>query len=110
MFTESFTSMLFKSVLISTWLFMESEFKGYCNAMQCALSMDLSYSDLKGSAIDRFRNYTLKVLKLDLRLNDENWQDLKAINEIRNIQKMIAVTVLKILYFSKSNNKRGNTF
>jgi len=83
-FTESFTSILFKSVLISTWIFMEGEFKGYCNAMQQAIGIDLSYSDLGGSAIDRFRNYTLKVLKLDLRLKDENWQDLKAINEIRN--------------------------
>lgn len=84
MFTESFSSILFKSVLISTWVFMESEFKGYCNAMQRAMGVDLSYSDLKGSAIDRFKNYTLKVLKLDLRLNNENWEDLKAINEIRN--------------------------
>lgn len=84
MFSESFSSILFKSVLISTWVFMESEFKGYCNAMQRAMGVDLSYSDLKGSAIDRFRNYTLKVLKLDLRLKDENWEDLKAINEIRN--------------------------
>lgn len=84
MFTESFTSILFKSVLISTWVFIEGEFKGYCNAMRDALDIDLSYSDLKGSAIDRFRNYSLKVLKLGLRLKDENWEDLKAINEIRN--------------------------
>ncbi len=84
MFTESFTSILFKSVLISTWVFMEGEFKGYCNAMQRAMGIDLSYSDLKGSSINRFRNYSLKVLKLDLRLRDENWDDLKAINEIRN--------------------------
>ena len=33
MFSESFSSILFESVLISTWVFMESEFKGYCNAM-----------------------------------------------------------------------------
>ena len=84
MFTESFTSILFESVLISTWLFMEAEFKGYCNAMKNAMGIDLGYSELKGSAIDRFRNYTLKVLKLDLRLENENWEDLKAINQIRN--------------------------
>jgi hypothetical protein len=84
MFAESFTSILFESVLISAWVFMEAEFNGYCNAMQQAMGIDLSYSDLKGSAIERFRNYTLKVLKLDLALKDTVWEDLKAITEIRN--------------------------
>jgi hypothetical protein len=84
MFTESFASILFKSVLISTWVFMEDEFKGYCNSVQHAMGIALNYSDLKGSAIDRFKNYTSKVLKLDFGLKDKNWQDLKAINEIRN--------------------------
>ncbi len=84
MFTESFTSILYDSVLISAWVFMEAVFNGYCNAMQRAMGIDLPYSDLKGSAIERFRNYTLKVLKLDLRLKDDNWEDLKVINEIRN--------------------------
>jgi hypothetical protein len=84
MFAESFSSILFDSVLISTWVFMEAELKGYCNAMREAMGINLTYSDLKGSAIERFRIYTAKVLKLDLRLGDNNWEDLKAINEIRN--------------------------
>ncbi len=84
MFADSFSSILFRSVLISTWGFMESEFKGYCNAMQHAMSVELSYSDLQGSSIKRFRNYTLKIMKLDLGLKNDNWEDLKAINEIRN--------------------------
>lgn len=84
MFTDSFTSILFDSVLISTWVFMEAEFKGYCNAMRTAMKMDLSCSDLKGSAIDRFKKYTSKVLKLDFKLTNDNWEDLKAITEIRN--------------------------
>jgi len=108
MFSEAFSSILFKSVLISTWVFMESEFKGYCNAMQRAMDVDLRYSDLTGSAIDRFRKYTLKVLKLDLRLEDENWENLKAINEIRN--SLIHGVVEKkplIDKFSKCNKLPG---
>jgi hypothetical protein len=84
MFSESFSSILFDSVLISVWVFMEAEFKGYCGAMQRTMAVTLNYSDLRGSTIERFKNYTSKVLKLDLRLRDENWEDLKAINEIRN--------------------------
>jgi hypothetical protein len=84
MFSESFTSILFESALISAWVFMEEEFKGYCNAMQKAMAIDLSYSDLKGSAIERFRVYTSKVLNLNFKFKDENWEDLKAITEIRN--------------------------
>jgi hypothetical protein len=84
MFSESFSSILFDSVLISVWVFMEAEFKGYCGAMQHAMGVSLNYSDLRGSTIERFKNYTSKVLKLDLMLRDENWEDLKAINEIRN--------------------------
>lgn len=84
MFAESFTSILFESVLVSAWGIMEAEFKGYCNAMKKEMGIDIAYSDLKGSAIERFRNYTLKVLKLDFGLKDEHWENLKAINEIRN--------------------------
>ena len=84
MFTESFSSILLNSVLISTWVFMEAEFRGYCNAMQKAMGIDLAYSNLKGTAIERFKVYTVKVLKLDFRLKDVNWEDLKAISEIRN--------------------------
>jgi len=108
MFSEAFSSILFKSVLISTWVFMESEFKGYCNAMQHAMDIDLRYSDLTGSAIDRFRNYTLKVLKIDLRLENKNWEDLKAISEIRN--SLIHGVVEKkplIDKFSKRNSLPG---
>lgn len=108
MFTESFSSILFNSVLISTWVFMESEFKGYANAMQHAKLVDLSYSDLKGSAIDRFRNYTVKVLKLDLRLMDENWENLKAISEIRNSLAHGAVQNKQLIEkFIKRNNLPG---
>jgi uncharacterized protein YutE (UPF0331/DUF86 family) len=52
--------------------------------MQKAMDIDLSYSDLKGTAIEKFNNYTSKILKLDLTLSNENWEDLKAISEIRN--------------------------
>jgi hypothetical protein len=83
MFSESFSSILFESVLISAWVFMESEFKGYANAMQRAMGIDLSYSDLRGSPVDRFKKYTAMVLKLDLGLSEENWEDLKAIYELR---------------------------
>lgn len=108
MFAESFSSILFNSVLISTWVFMESEFKGYANAMQRARDIELSYSDLKGSSIDRFRNYTRKVLKLDLRLRNENWEDLKAINEIRNSLVHGAVQNKQLIdKFIKRNKLQG---
>jgi|GEM_PF-2654949 len=109
-FTESFSSILFDSVLISTWVFMEVEFKGYCNAMQKAMDIDLKYSDLKGSAIERFKIYTAKVLKIDFRLNDENWEDLRAINEIRNslIHTEGIVQNKKLVNnFIKHNNLQG---
>ena len=84
MFTESFTSLLLESTLISVWVFMEAELKGYCNAMQRATGIKLSYSDLKGSAVDKFRVYTSKVTNLDFGMEDVDWEDLKAINEMRN--------------------------
>jgi hypothetical protein len=84
MFTESFSSILYDSVLISVWVFMEGELKGYCRAMQRAMDISLNYSDLTGSAIEKFKNYIMKIVKLDLRLTEEIWEDLKAINEIRN--------------------------
>jgi hypothetical protein len=84
MFTESFSTTLYDSTMISLWVFMEGEFKGYCRAMQNAMGIKLNYSDLSGSSIEKFKTYTQKVANLNFNLTDENWEDLKAINEIRN--------------------------
>ena len=84
MFTESFSTTLYDSVMISLWVFMESEFRGYCRAMQNVMSIKISYSDIHGSPIEKFKTYTHKVANLDFGLTNDNWEDLKAINEIRN--------------------------
>ncbi len=84
MFTESFSTTLYDSVMISLWIFMESEFRGYCRAMQSVMGIKISYSDIYGSSIEKFKIYSQKVANLDFGLTNENWEDLKAINEIRN--------------------------
>jgi hypothetical protein len=84
MFTESFSTTLYDSVMISLWIFMESEFRGYCRAMQNVMGIKISFSDIYGSPIEKFKIYTQKVANLDFGLTNENWEDLKAINEIRN--------------------------
>jgi hypothetical protein len=107
MFTESFSVILYDSVMMSLWAFMESQFKTYCNAMQNAMSISLSYSDLSGSSIEKFKTYTQKVAVLDFRLKNENWEDLKAINEIRNyiVHSGVMVRNKKLLEAFVKRNK-----
>jgi hypothetical protein len=63
---------------------MEQELKGYCQAMQSAMGIELGFSDLSGSVLEKFKKYMAKVAKVDLGVRNTLWEDMKAVSEIRN--------------------------
>jgi hypothetical protein len=64
---------------------MEQEFRGYCRTMRNIYNKKIDITDINGSYIDKFKKYTQSVLELEFNMSDSNWEDLKAISEIRNI-------------------------
>jgi hypothetical protein len=84
LFVASFPSILYVSVTIATWVFMEQELKGYCQALQRAMDIDLAFSDLSGSVLERFKKFMGKVAKVELGVRKTLWEDMKAVSEIRN--------------------------
>lgn len=83
-FAESFPSILYNSIYISVWAFMEQEIKGYCKAMQKTMKLDIGLSDLSGALIDRFNKYTKSILGLKYGFEGHFIEDMKAMYEIRN--------------------------
>jgi hypothetical protein len=83
-FAESFPSILYNSIYISVWAFMEQEIKGYCKAMQKTMKLDIGISDLSGALIDRFNKYTKSILGLKYGFEGHFIEDMKTTYEIRN--------------------------
>lgn len=84
MFSEPFPSILYSSVITSSVSFLEREVCGYSKALKDASEASLSVRDLSGSWLERFRKYCEKVVGIELRLEDNLWQDTKGVVEIRN--------------------------
>ena len=57
----------------------------YCKALQFELELSLSYSDLKGNVLEQFKDYTQKVINLELPFDKENWKSIKEIFELRHL-------------------------
>jgi hypothetical protein len=83
-FSESFPSVLYNSIYISVWAFVEHEIKGYCKAMQKTMKLDIGLSDLSEALIDRFNKYTKSILGLKYGFEEHFIEDMKAMYEIRN--------------------------
>jgi hypothetical protein len=83
-FGESFPSILYNSIYVSAWAFMEQEIKGYCRAIQKIMKLDIGLSDINGALIDRFNKYTKSILGLKYGFEGHFIEDMKAMYEIRN--------------------------
>lgn len=84
LYAELFPPLVHEAFLISAAIFIEREMRTYVDILRSALDSKLSFNDLNGSAIDRFRIYTEKVCSLNLGLSNSHWQDLDGLFAIRN--------------------------
>lgn len=84
LFAEDLPSILYTAVAISTASLLERELRGIAEALQEALELKLSFGDLKGSLIERFWKYTVRLAMLLDDVPEAQWQEVKAVYEIRN--------------------------
>jgi len=80
----SFGEILRKSFVVTLCIFLEQEIGKYCEEFQKQIKLDIGWKDLRGSMLERFKNFIQKIIKLKLNFNNTIWQDLQAIISLRN--------------------------
>lgn len=73
-----------KGFIVTLLIALDDQFKVFCEILKEATNQNLKWTDLKGSALERFITYSVKVCGLKSVCNDLNRQQLQGIIEIRN--------------------------
>ena len=84
LFAETLPPILYTSVVIAAASVLEQELRGISQALRETLKLSLSFNDIAGSLIERFRKYAVGLAGLPVDLQDSDWQDVLAVYEIRN--------------------------
>jgi hypothetical protein len=85
-FSEHFPSLQRRSALLTVCSYFEHELDKLCLLYQREKSFGLSHTDLRGDmGIDRATKYLEKLAKLDVHHTSREWNDIKAIQKIRNV-------------------------
>lgn len=84
LFAETLPPILYMSVVIAAASVLEQELRGISHALRETLKLPLSFNDISGSAIERFRKYAIGLAGLPVNLQEPEWQDILAVYEIRN--------------------------
>lgn len=84
-FEEYFPSLQRRSALLTIWAFLEHELNALCSLYQSERGFQLTFSDLSGKGIDRSAAYLEKVAGLHGIKSSPEWNDLKTIQNIRNL-------------------------
>jgi hypothetical protein len=85
MFEEYFPSLQRRSALLTVWGFFEHELDRLCLLYQSEKGFRLAFSDLSGKGIDRSTTYLEKVAGLEGLKASREWNDIKTIQNIRNV-------------------------
>jgi hypothetical protein len=84
LYTRLYTQHICESFVISCVIFLEQNVRCFAEGLMFALPLKLNMSDLRGSFIEKFKKYCQNLANIDLNLSDSEWEDIKAIVEIRN--------------------------
>ncbi len=84
LFAETLPPILYMSVVIAATSLLEQELRGISQALRKTLELPLSFNDIAGSLIERFRKYAIGLAGLPVNLQQSDWQDILAVYEIRN--------------------------
>lgn len=83
-FDFTLTRNLRLSVIISIVTLLEIELHTYCKELQRNLSINVNYSEFKGSILDQFKIYSNKLAGLEIDFESQVWQSVKEVVELRN--------------------------
>jgi hypothetical protein len=84
LYSHVFPGVLHESFLITCVVFLERELRAVVDILKKVTSTSLSFSDLSGSNVERFRTFCAKVCGFNPGLSNEQWQSLTGLIEVRN--------------------------
>jgi hypothetical protein len=73
-----------KGYLVTLMILFEDEIKRICDLLYDIESLKLKQSELKGNNLERFRIYITRVANLDTGINENEFETIHAITEVRN--------------------------
>jgi hypothetical protein len=73
-----------RNFIISLVTIIENETRAYCNTLYKHKKVPIKYSELRGSAIEKFLNYTEKLAGIKFDFSEEMIKSLKLLSELRN--------------------------
>jgi hypothetical protein len=74
-----------RGALVMLFSFLEHELNRLCELFAEQQSLEVVYTDLKGSPVDRSRRYLKKVICLAIDDNSRSWQEIRSIQKVRNV-------------------------
>ncbi len=84
LYGDVFPGLLHESFLITCVVFLERELRAVVDILRKVAATSLSFSDLSGSNVERFRAFCVKVCGFNPGLSNEQWQSLTGLIEVRN--------------------------
>lgn len=76
--------MISDSIIVILISVLEYSLRDFCTALRTSKRLKLSWDELRGGPLDRFKTYYEKVGEQELVISNEDWEDLKAIDRLRN--------------------------
>jgi hypothetical protein len=80
---KNIQSLYYSSLFISIYSFLEKKMFQLC--LIGGTGQNLKVEDLAGRGIDKFKNYITKVLNVDLRSVQSDWETIQKLNVVRNL-------------------------
>ena len=84
LFYKWFPNIQRRSFIVSLVSIFEKEAKLYCTILNEYKKVKIKFSDLHGSAIEKFINYTINLAEINYEIEQKVFDDIKSLIEVRN--------------------------
>ena len=70
--------------IVTLVILLEQDIRKYCDEFKEQLHLEIGWKDFRGAALDRFKLFINKLVKLKLSISNTIWKDLHSMVAIRN--------------------------
>ena len=70
--------------IVTLVILLEQDIRKYCDEFKEQLHLEIGWKDFRGAALDRFKLFINKLVKLKLSISNTIWKDLHSLVAIRN--------------------------
>ena len=70
--------------IVTLGILLEQDIRKYCDEFKEQLNLEIGWKDFRGSALDRFKLFINKLVKIKLSISNTTWKDLNSIVALRN--------------------------